>query len=370
MGNLRILNINEKQTEKRQEEFLNDIVVKGKLIKNIKMEMLEDEGLQLIELTLPYIENIYRNPNRLIVNQEEIVNVELAKKITVESVKHLSKHTNFIQKIDEKGEVEPSKILNIEKEESYDTYENRLIYSLIKNIKLYVNDKKEFLEKISNNKDGCNDKKLEYNASVNIDGKEVNLINKFESKYTEEGLSNKVKQEKAKIKEIETKVDILTNFSVYKQYDKKHARLVTSPIKKTNLIMKNVNFQYAVKLWDYLQENLFTDGDEPEEKIELKNDLPIKKIIDEIFYLQYIALNSKDEEDEEKQEKTKEAKKELLANVLEYTDLSNKEIEKILLNKTKKDGFKDEYIEKEIRKIFSEYISISLKQMDNVKVKK
>lgn len=370
MGNLRILNISEKQDEKKQEEFLSDIIIKGKLTKNIKMEMLEDKGIQLIELTLPYIENIYRNPNRLIVNQEEIVNVELAKKITVESVKHLSKHTNFIQKIDEKGEVEPSKILNIEKEESYDTYENRLIYSLIKNVKLYVNDKKEFLEKISTNKDGCNDKKLEYNASANIDGKEINVINKFESKYTPEGLNNKIKQERAKIKEIESKVEILTSFPVYKLYDKKHARLVTSPIKKTNLIMKNVNFQYAVKLWDYLQENLFTDSDEIEEVIELSNDLPIKKIIDEIFYLQYIALNNKNEENEDKQEKTKEAKKELLANVLEYADLSDKEIEKILLNKTKKDGFKDEYIEKEIRKIFSEYISKSLKQMDNVKVKK
>ena len=50
-----------------------------------------------MEETVRYIDNILRNPNRFIVNEEEIVKVELARRITVESIRHLSKHTNFIQ---------------------------------------------------------------------------------------------------------------------------------------------------------------------------------------------------------------------------------------------------------------------------------
>ena len=44
-------------------------------------------------------------------------------KITVETIKHLSKNTNFIQTIDPvTGDVTPSKLLKVRKEESYDTY--------------------------------------------------------------------------------------------------------------------------------------------------------------------------------------------------------------------------------------------------------
>ena len=60
MSDLNILNINEKQNGKAQEYFLNNIVSKGKLIQNIQMDILQDKVIQLIEKTMPYIENIFR----------------------------------------------------------------------------------------------------------------------------------------------------------------------------------------------------------------------------------------------------------------------------------------------------------------------
>ena len=97
-----------------------------------------------IEDTIPYLDNIFRAPNRFIINEEEVVKIERARRITVESIKNLSRNTNFIQEVDKKtGDVKPSKILNIDKEESYDTYENRLIYTLIQNMKYFVSIKKK-----------------------------------------------------------------------------------------------------------------------------------------------------------------------------------------------------------------------------------
>lgn len=58
-----------------------------------------------METTIPYIDNIFRNPNRFIINEEEIVKIELARKVTVESIKHLAKHTNLIQDVDPKQEM-------------------------------------------------------------------------------------------------------------------------------------------------------------------------------------------------------------------------------------------------------------------------
>ena len=61
------------------------------------------------------------------------------------------------------GDVKPSKILNIDKEESYDTYENKLIYTLIQNMKIFVSRKKKTLEQFQN-EIGKNDRQFDYEA--------------------------------------------------------------------------------------------------------------------------------------------------------------------------------------------------------------
>ena len=123
--------------EDQKEAFLEKVSSTLQVKEESKKTTYDDEWLQKMELTIRYLDNILRNPNRFIVNDEEIVKIELARRITVESIKHLAKNTNLIQSFDEKtGEVKPSKILNINKEESFNTYENRFIYSLINNMKL------------------------------------------------------------------------------------------------------------------------------------------------------------------------------------------------------------------------------------------
>ena len=59
------------------------------------------EWLDIMEDTIRYLDNILRNPNRFIINEDEVVKVELAKHVTVESIKHLARNTNLIQEIDE-----------------------------------------------------------------------------------------------------------------------------------------------------------------------------------------------------------------------------------------------------------------------------
>src|SRR5574344_1693852 len=70
------------------------------------------EWLDLMEDTIHYIDNILRNPNRFIVNEEEVVKVEQARRITVESIKHLARHTNLIQDITATAEVFPPNLLD------------------------------------------------------------------------------------------------------------------------------------------------------------------------------------------------------------------------------------------------------------------
>lgn len=87
----------------------------------------------MIEEGIDAIFNIVDKPRRFITTSEEVVPVALAKKITADSVRHLSMNTQFIAS-DENGDIQPTRVLNVTTEESYDLYENRFIYHLIQRL--------------------------------------------------------------------------------------------------------------------------------------------------------------------------------------------------------------------------------------------
>ena len=111
---VQITNDNEEFELVRDDLFMNNLNSTLAVKREYELSEYDYEWLEKIEETLPYLDNILRNPKRFIINEEEIVKVELARKVTVESVIHLTQHTNLIQDIDEEtGDVKPSKILNI-----------------------------------------------------------------------------------------------------------------------------------------------------------------------------------------------------------------------------------------------------------------
>ena len=63
--------------------------------------------------------------------------VALAKKITADSVRHLSQNTQFIAS-NENGEIQPTRILNVTTEESYALYEIRFVFHLIQRLFSFV----------------------------------------------------------------------------------------------------------------------------------------------------------------------------------------------------------------------------------------
>ena len=98
----------------------------------------DSEWIGTIEDCIVSLDNIVRNPRKFIVIEEDIVDISLARSISVESVKHLSQHTNLISSVDKNGMVIPSKILNTSKEESFDIYENRFIYTLLLKVRDFI----------------------------------------------------------------------------------------------------------------------------------------------------------------------------------------------------------------------------------------
>lgn len=331
VGELRLANLYNEYDNSEIEEFYKEL--SSSLDINVDYDKTEFdlEWLTIMEDTIRYIDNILRNPNRFIVNEEDIVKIELARRVTVESIKHLSRNTNLIQEYDkETGDIKPSKILNINKEESYNTYENRFIFSLIQNMKTYVMFKKKGLENVSSAKD---DKKLKFTGSTKV-GKtkyeiSINLTSSLDSSVSQD--ENSIENVMARIEKLENRITDLTSSEVYKTLAKLHVALVTSPIKKTNVILKNTNFQYAVKLWNYMQEHMNAEmnniKDSKKEKVEGK----IKKYSDEVFLLEHLILDAYVNSDTKK---TKKQKKEvskkivnsMLQRLLEMDSIDKKEI--------------------------------------------
>ena len=190
--------------------------------------------------------------------------------------------------------------------------------------------KKKGLESVSSAKD---DKKLKFSGTTRV-GKtkyeiSINLTSSLDSSVSQD--ENSLENVMARIEKLENRITDLTSSEVYKTINKLHIALVTSPIKKTNVILKNTNFQYAVKLWNYMQEHMNADMDNIKDSKSEKVEGKVKKYSDEVFLLEHLILESYINSDTKK---TKKQKKEvskkivnsMLQRLLEMDSIDKKEI--------------------------------------------
>lgn len=369
MDNLGIIDLYQNDKEKNSvKQFAEKTDSTLRVETDRKTTTLDTEWLEIIEDTIQYIDNIFRAPNRFIVNEEEVVKVEQAKKITVETIKHLSKNTNFIQTIDPvTGDVTPSKLLNIRKEESYDTYENRLIYTLVQNTKMFIKRRKEELlaniDESDNEQSSINNKALHYNATSIINGEKVNANMNLSSNLDAEGDTSKEKVQKIleRIEEVEKKIEMLGDAEPYQVIDKQRISLVREPIKKTNVVLKNVNFQYAMKLWTYLRDNYNIGLAEDEEHQDYNDTGELKQFIDETFLLQYIAMKTLDEDKQENEATHKEIQETMVDQMIEKmidmdVEVTEQQLTQMIAQRYEVIKYKKTEIIKEIQQIFKTQI--------------
>lgn len=378
MDKLEVVDLYENANKTKIDEFTNKTNSTLKVNIDKKRKVKEFGWIEMMAFTIPYLDNILRKPNRFIVNEEEIVKIEQAKKVSVETIKHLSKNTNFIQTVDkETGDVTPSKLLNVRKEETYNTYENRLVFTLIQNMNRFIKKKKENLTKISpeseNNTEEKDNKMLEYSATSTVEDEQIEVNLSLNSKLvpnsgkdTEE-LSTII----AQIDEIEKKIQGLQSTEVYKTLAKEHVLEVREPVKKTNVILKNVNFQYAMKLWDYLRDNFEDKDTSTEEQKDYMDNGNLKKMVDETFLLHYLTMQTLDNDDIEEKKDTKEEMQknvvdQMIDKMLEINEnLSEEQIKNLIAAKYEVIKYKKLAVIQEIQKIFRDHIKSYMKRIGN-----
>ena len=165
---------------------------------------------------------------------------------------------------------------------------------------------------------------------------------------------------------------MLTNTEVFKTLKKLHVARVIPPIKKTNVILKNTNFQYAMKLWDYLQNHVADDTKVVKSNKKYEDNGILKEYMNNTFLLQYLAMNTISDtrgNDSNKTEVIEEITDNLLQRIVELNvDLPLSTLKEKIGDKIAMIKFRKEASLTEIQNIFSEHIKAYLEKIENLKL--
>lgn len=209
---------------------------------------IDSSWLTEIEKALPHIDTVIRNPRNTIKEVEEIVPIAMSRKITVESIKHLGQHTDLIQDIDKKtGKITPSKILNIHKEETLDTYENRFVNTLIDRLYIFINIRYNKLVQTAEAQEAYS---FNYDTVADSgDGRKVNISFKIETVDSLVGGSKdtdvwaRLERVKKAIEGYKGSVLCTTLGNAF----------IRPPVMRTNAITKNVDLMACLTLWQFIE---------------------------------------------------------------------------------------------------------------------
>ena len=212
-------------------------------------KVVDERWLTVVEEGIEAIFHIVEKPRRFIATTEEVVPVALAKKITADSVRHLSQNTQFITS-NEAGEIQPTRILNVTSEESFDLYENRFVYHLIQRLFAFV-DKRTDVIFWSTGDETCN-----------VMSMESKIDDAYEEISYKEEMTIKNRQSSA-----ENDTD---HMDIFKRIDRVRrlsrtlrtssfcdimggCAKVYSPIQRTNLMMKDPDYRKCYQLWQFIE---------------------------------------------------------------------------------------------------------------------
>jgi len=257
----------EKFTEYFYRCFLaGDTVVYQKNIAEFKN--FDNEWIKTVEMYLPSLEKITKNPKSTLRYEEEIVPIEKVKKVTKDSVKHLAMHSENIKDIDENGNVIPSKLLTTHAEVDYTIYENRFIMTLINRLAVFVGNRYEVIKSNINSKQRNH---LNFKSGFQINQTEVTFDLDLIIKSDIE--DNLLKERNEALLDRVTKLmrGVLGLKNSPFMAEMKNAKPVLPPIMKTNIILKNPDFRNAYSLWLFLDSYnaLIYDIDVQEKDLEI-----------------------------------------------------------------------------------------------------
>ena len=205
--------------------------------------------IEVIEDVIFDLGDIIANPRQHTKITGNLTPIELAKKVTSESVQHLASHTQYIKEIDDYGNVIPSKILSMSSDDDLHTYENRFIATFVRRLFLFISKRYEFVSKFA---ELHNEEILYFKNKSIVDGAEVEIETKIKVSYKKEDEETKINSGYVeRIKQTRDYISYFYNSPFMKQM--KNEKDVRNPIVQTNIIRKNPKYRHCYEVYRFIE---------------------------------------------------------------------------------------------------------------------
>lgn len=219
---------------------------------NAYNRVIDMEWVEMIEGKLPYIEKAIDEQRKFIEEYKEVDRIDKVKQVGKDAVQHLTQHANLIMAIEEDGSVVPERLLNTHREDSFATYENRFLHTLIYNCIYFVEARFRALQDAPNDSSS----KMHMDRELVIGHEKMGFtIDHHAEKHErdkidrDEDLSSLTDFER--IERIRMTLDDFCNTDLIKSLN--GCIKVKSPINKTNCIKQDPAFKQCYDLWVFIE---------------------------------------------------------------------------------------------------------------------
>ena len=215
----------------------------------LRTSAFDSSWIDTIEDVIFDLGSIIANPRSNTKVEGSITPVELARKITSESVQHLASHTQYIKEVDEYGNVIPSKLLSMYAEDDLHTYENRFIATFVRRLMLFISKRYEYITKYAELR---NEEVLFFKNYSVVDGADVEIETKIKVSYKNED-EEAVRNSKYIDRIIQTRQYILYFYNSPFMKALKNEKDVRNPIIQTNIIRKNPKYHHCYEVYRFIE---------------------------------------------------------------------------------------------------------------------
>lgn len=211
---------------------------------------INEDWIEKIEFYLPFLVTAVSQGRRFILNEGEVQEIEKVRKVSKDSIYDLSKHSDKIRKVTALEEVEPKKLLIIEKTDDYNLYENRFLVFLLNYLRSFIAVR---FDKIKNAQAQRQTFINAKNTTENIrDGLSFEFILNdvsYKDYKVEENDVNKDKLQR--INKINAQISRLYETELIKIVSK--SAPISEPILKNNTLKNEPNFVKCYEFYEFLK---------------------------------------------------------------------------------------------------------------------
>lgn len=209
------------------------------------------DWIEQIEKALPYIENALNQNRQFILRHGETVPLEKARRVSRESVEHLSRHSELITSDPQ----QPEKIYITENVDTHTIYENRFLYTLLRCLEDFVGTRYQKIVALS----ASFTSDIAFQRQVTTPNRQINFQLTF--RETAQGTpSGQTAESIDRIHSILQTVEQFLRTPLMKEVSA--APVLKPPIARTNILLHDPNFRVAFELYSFLSEYT-ADGYEP-----------------------------------------------------------------------------------------------------------